>query len=776
MRRFNWLGVLGLVLGCGGNPAAGSGHTGVGGETATGGASAIAGATMLGGTTAAAGATATGGSVLIIAGTTALSTHVPTELTGQWSSEAPGADRASQLAQLAALDTMSTEQLIARSSGGLNETLGYSPASARWLDSIQSSPLALNDHELQIYGDKGLVISDRQSFANFFYGYKSIYAADLPLYITADSVLSALHRSFDDILIDLERSYLSSTLERLLAALRANLATSSISERSKQDLGLLLGVAAGLLSANSTGLDSEMQALITKAEAASGTETLSLFGRDRMIDFSQFTPRGHYADRSTLERYFRAMMWLGRTELRLVDVREDGTRELVRREVQDVLALQELMTPELRAQWEAIDGVVSLFAGEPDYMTLTQVQSLWDALKIESSLDLANVADDVLLATIDAGNFGLQRICSQLMMVDDGNTRLPNSFAFLGQRYTVDSHVFSKVVYPNTAERRMMPNPLDVAFAAFGNDQAAPLLRSELDTYGYASSLAKARQLVEWHDPGYWDSSIYTLWVGALRQLSAGKYDATPLPSIARTEAWGRRLLNTQLGSWAELRHDTLLYAKQSYTGIPLCEYPDGYVDPYPGLFGRLRQLGTLVAEKLSVVLPADFMSGSGRNPITYFETFANVAARLEAMATQELTGAPRTQADLDFINDAVVIESKSVICASIDTASGWYARLFYNDRAPLEPDPTIADVHTQPADAAGNLVGKVLHVATGSPRLMVVSVDSCDGPRAYAGVVSAYFEQTTNDFVRKTDEQWATELQAATPSDVGWMQDLVAR
>jgi hypothetical protein len=358
------------------------------------------------------------------------------------------------------------------------------------------------------------------------------------------------------------------------------------------------------------------------------------------------------------------------------------------------------------------------------------------------------------------------------MEIDDGVTTLPNSFAFLGQRYTVDSHVFTKVVYPNTEQRRMMPNPLDVAFAAFGNDQAAPLLRSELDTYSYAPSLAKARQLVEWHGASYWDSSLYTLWVSALRQLSAGSFDATTLPAIARTEPWGRRLLNTQLGSWAELRHDTLLYAKQSYTGIPVCEYPDGYVDPYPGLFGQLRQLGTMAAEELAAVLP----SPSGSGPVSYFQTFADVAARLETLANEELTGATRTQADLDFLNDAVVVKTQSVGCTSISVPSGWYAKLFFQSSDALDTDPTIADVHTEPADAGGNPVGRVLHVATGNPRLMVVSVDSCQGPRAYAGVVSAYFEQITENFKRMTDQEWSAQINASTPADVPWMQDLVVR
>ncbi len=60
---------------------------------------------------------------------------------------------------------------------------------------------------------------------------------------------------------------------------------------------------------------------------------------------------------------------------------------------------------------------------------------------------------------------------------------------------------------------------------------------------------------------------------------------------MTKTEAWGRRLLSTQLASWAELRHDTLLYAKQSYTGGDTCEFPDAYVDPYPAFYARIAEL-----------------------------------------------------------------------------------------------------------------------------------------------------------------------------------------
>ena len=87
-----------------------------------------------------------------------------------------------------------------------------------------------------------------------------------------------------------------------------------------------------------------------------------------------------------------------------------------------------------------------------------------------------------------------------------------------------------------------------------------------------------------------------------------------------------------------------------------------------------------------------------------------------------------------------------------------------------------IADVHTQPTDEGGSMVGKVLHVGTGMPRLMVVTVNTCVGPRAYAGLASSYFEKITSNFERLDDEAWSSLIQAKTPADVPWMVDVVAR
>jgi hypothetical protein len=119
------------------------------------------------------------------------------------------------------------------------------------------------------------------------------------------------------------------------------------------------------------------------------------------------------------------------------------------------------------------------------------------------------------------GNFGAQRISSHVMTTGLGGATIPLSRTFLlGQRYVVDSHVFSNLVYDRVQSSnsyRMMPDPLDVAFAVFGNNQAATLLGPQLDRYRYAPDLAAMRVLVDDHGETFWTANLYHQWLGALR-------------------------------------------------------------------------------------------------------------------------------------------------------------------------------------------------------------------------------------------------------------------
>lgn len=662
------------------------------------------------------------------------------------------------------------------------EPLGFDPLGAANLAIVQASNLALNEAETQRLAENGFVISERRRFPSFVHGYETIYAEDLPVYLSADSILHAVHRSYDEILKAIEQEALIPELRTMLTEMRAALAAggaTALGARARADadfyaavaLSLLDGAAVAPVAGASAG---EIRSFVERAAAASGAEQTEIFGVARTIDFSQFKPRGHYTDHPDLERYFRASMWLGRIDFRLIETQPDHTAVFHRRQLEGALALHALMGPRARQSWERVDRTIEAFVGESDNMRLPELDALLADLGVRDLADLAQISDDRIADAIVAGGYGTQRISSHIMVngLGDGTMPLSSTFLLLGQRYVVDSHVLSNVVYDRVqggAQKRMMPDPLDVAFAALGNDHAGLLLEDELRRWSYAPDLEAMRLLVDEHGPAFWEANLYNLWLASLRALSPG--DLSALPSVARTEAWGRRMLNTQLASWAELRHDTILYAKQSYTGGATCEFPDAYVDPHPAFYAAL---GRFAAHGESVV--AGLPLGDGwlaQRIVAWFQNLAEVASILEEMAQHQLDGVPLTEEHLAFINRAVRIHWG---CGDPAGAEGWYADLFFQSSQGPEYDPTVADVHTQPTDEAGNMVGKVLHVGTAKPRLAVITVDTCVGPRAYAGLVSSYFERITEGFDRLDDPTWAAELKNTTPPDVRWMQDLVAR
>lgn len=656
-------------------------------------------------------------------------------------------------------------------------SLDYDPGAAAGLAKIQASRIPLGEAQLALLKKNGFVIDGQRAFPTFAYGYETLYAEHLPLFVSADSILDAVHRSYDNILQQLEEAALSSDLATLLSGMRQKL--SGQSGEAARDADFFLAVALSLLNEGApaapvAGADArEIAAFVDGAQKAAGAGNTKIFGVARDIDFSQFEPRGHYRDTEALKRYFRAMMWLGRIEFRLIEAQPDHSMVFRRRQFDAMLALWDLMDEANRKKHEDIDSVIAAFVGKSDNLVVADVGKLLADLGVSTSEETRALSDAKIAQAIVDGGYGTQLIASQLMYNDSskpGPLPLSRSFLLFGQRYVIDSHVFSNVTYSRTAELRMLPDPLDVAFAVQRNDGAARLLEPGLTTYSYAPNLESMRILVDAHEDAFWSQSLYNVWLASLRTLSPGGEAKDPrsvgLPLVTGTEAWNRRVLNTQLASWAQLRHDTILYAKQSYTDGSACEFPDAYVEPYPEFFATIAAFARRGREAVGVA-----GSRIGRAALSgmddYFTFLGQVATQLQGMAQNQRDGTPFTAAQMAFINEAVTVQ---MICGSA-IAEGWYPRLVYGNS--LEFDPTIADVHTQFTDEGGNPVGRVLHVGTGNVRLMVMTADTCQGPRAYAGLVSTYYERVTEGFKRMTDQEWKPEVEG-TPKTVGWMAPVV--
>ncbi len=666
----------------------------------------------------------------------------------------------------------------------------YNPEAARYFAEIETA-YGLTDAERALLAANGFAVTERQRFSSFGEAYLDIFYKDLPVFISTDSILQALHRSFDSILRVTEESYLSEQLDQLLAKSHAQLPVLAADFGSEipdflRDVDEYLAVARSLLSGAAVqtvlpgegfglGVD-EWQSRIADELLA----TVEIFGGPRAIDFSQFKPRGHYTQSEGLERYFKAMVWLGRIDLRIQE-HDIVTHDTVFNQRQLLAAYYlraAVVDSGAKPHWDEITGLVALMIGQVDSLDLEGFAHFLQEVGVESGPDLLDAETQAeFLAALDADSLGVQQICSHIIYsnpLDPVVTPLPRSFLLLGQRFTVDSHVFSNLVFDRIVAdgrkvMRMLPSPLDAWFA-LGNDRALAHLQPELERWPYAGNLSVMRFLLDAYDPDFWQANLYNEWLSGLRALS-GPFVEEPYPAPMKTAAYHDKLLHTQLASWSQLRHDTILYVKQSYTGYPVCEYPDGYVEPIPAFYHALSRYSDRARE----VFADSGLEGWRKDYITeYFTRFRDTSLALWAIARKELDGLPLDEEQTEFIKNTIIETTQDNICALVTVYAGWYPRLFYQgvEDAVLR-DPVVADLHTNPDPETGP---QVLHAGTGDVNLMLLTVDTCNGPTAYAGPVFSYFERIEAGLNRLNDEQWESLLDSNALEPPAWTESFAVR
>lgn len=674
--------------------------------------------------------------------------------------------------------------------------LSFDPADASFYDMVVER-LVLTEDEQRRLRDVGFVSVDHGQRYSFGSMYFAIYSYDLPVLVTTDSILHAMHRSYVDLMKEMEWSYFAVTLADVLKRCHDELGIASIPRgelrRSCEDVDLYLTVARNLL--DGAGAPAGPRNLL-QTDAWDGTllvhsqleqddaaieilklvqslhmqsleqrDVTAIYGGERAIDFSQFKPRGHYAESPHLSRYFRAMMWLGRADTgwnvlpvdpqsRLVS---DSSRELRN----SVLLTQLLRSSGADVRLEQMDAMLDFLVGTSDNLTPGQLELLLERRNIDDFGDLASTdAIAELQQTLARGEFGSQQIQSQILASDpqiEQSVGAPNLFQMFGQRFVLDSFalanlVFDKIKHEDRKVPRMMPTGLDVA-CALGNDTALPLLAEELEAWQYAPNMAASREYIARQPAAVWQASLYNVWLDALRQLD----DEPPLdgafPEVMRTEAWQRKQLQTQLASWSELRHDTILYAKQSYTAESTCEYPTGYVEPYPEVFARVKffaEQGAKLIEAADYSAPGAYGSRLAKikqQQVEFLRRMAATTGELEKLARKELAAEPFTADEELWLKK--VIDARSAGSGG-PRYDGWYCDLFYGGgRRASEWDPTVIDVHTDPN------AREVLEVGVGSCNFLVAAIDNEDDRMIYVGPAYSYYEFHQPAEERLTDNDW---------------------
>lgn len=626
---------------------------------------------------------------------------------------------------------------------------GKKPLAFRELvrDSLALTP----EEEARLVRD-GFVVPARLEYPDYTQAYYDIHRSQLPVFVTADSILHAIYASHDQLLARLEKQYLARRLDSALGAMHCGLvaAQNDYPKAVVADLDLYLTVARSLLAGElKTGqLGADAEPLVTLIEAASGKETIALFGRKRSFDASQYAPRGHYVDDTELERYFRAAMWLSRAEFNIVsrDTRSSQPGYIpdpseTPHEAVLALALADLaQRTGAMKDIAAVDRAWTALAGRREDIPLARLLELRKRAGIKSLL--APDAPAKLRAAI-----GDQFKRTVNTHPNPNVPRLPAIAALIGPRVTPDVTALGTL----TNERGDKFQSVEVGFM-LGHDRAKQYFKPTDQHRAARDQLAKAQL----------GDDLYSSWLTAIRTL-ADRPQGT-VPSFMDKPAFADMRMNTALAAFGQLKHDHVLIGAQTYDQGG-CEIPDGYVEPALDTYRALAQFagrGEVIYRDLD---PKDTTRGRG-----YYKRLGEVMDVLVAISREQLANKPLSATAKRFL--AMIVERREAIAHGyngsfpIATFDGWYIDMFPSQEIAIKTPAFVADFFTYDRDGKQG----IHYLGAKAPRLGVFVVDTGGAPRVMVGPVAHAFGFHTPLTRRLTDDD-APSLAGIEPWSASYTQ-----
>jgi hypothetical protein len=609
-------------------------------------------------------------------------------------------------------------------------------------------------------------------FPEFFSLYESNRYDQVPNFITTDSILHNYHLMFDQLLKQLEEEKLAPELKKLNASLLAKAETNYTAVKgtlwenaAKRTLGFftvgnkLLDTTTKTNSLVKTQVDKELSLI----EAHNGIDTSAVMNIGSSAtpesanreDYSQYIARGHYTKSDLLTSYFKSMMWYGRLTFRFDNDDEIKSAVLITTMLNDATTL---------GSWEKIYEPTSFLVGKSDDVTFYQMKEviekvygknpttqtiLKDANKFPQVVALVKKLEPPQINSIPIFNSSIQ---------PDRN-KVIQGFRFMGQRFTVDASIFQRLI-DREVSTRMLPKGLDIP-AALGSDEAYSILKSlGEDKYtNYTQNMDKLRSYFASVKTDTWTQNIYWNWMYTLLPLTEDKSKAdqtNTYPTFMKNQAWTRKDLNTFLGSWTELKHDTILYAKQAYSEMGGGDTPGtkkddrGYVEPNRDVYYRLVGLVRKTRDGLG---KRNLLTPALKNQLDKMD---QLALALKDISEKEL--ASKTLTDQEFELIRTYGGQLEHMWLDINKADMEAQKLTEHDFLDNNPASLVTDVATNPG-------GEVLQEGTGNISEIYALVPIEGKLRIARGGVFSYYEFTQPLSDRLTDEKWREMLKSISPT-----------
>ena len=474
-----------------------------------------------------------------------------------------------------------------------------------------------------------------------------------------------------------------------------------------------------------------------------------------MFAYSLFRPRGHYTRSEKLQRYFRGMMWLQTVPFGL------NHDDEVRAAVMQAYALK--VDKESQENYNRLNQLITFLMGKSDNLSLPQVMA---------EVEKTGMQMEDLIHNDDA----IAKITAKLNEIGDKQTRIRpkfektshNKINVMPQRYQPDAEVLQEMVdYDNKPTKRATPKGLDF-FAAMQVSAAEQILlneKTEWKDFGRMLEKMKGRmQQINWSE------TIATEWMSTIRTLC----DRDPqlnMPYFMVTSEWKLKDLNAMLASWAELKHDAILYAKQ-----PAGAECGGGGPPEPVVKGFVEPNISFWKKAISLLDNTERLLKE-ENMLT--EKISNATERIREevqfllnVSEKELAGKELSEEEYDqlqYIGATFENISLDLVREKDQYLMGWSDVQGADKKVAL-----VADVYT--ANADNNPNKSILFEAVGDADEIYVVVEIGGYLYLTRGAVLSYREFIQPiDEPRLTDEEWQQQLEKNPRKGVPeWMKQII--
>ena len=593
------------------------------------------------------------------------------------------------------------------------------------------NPALLKDPGQQLWdylGRNGFAIVPAQH-QQLFHVYEQNDYHEFPAFVTTDLFLQLYHLYFDCMLREVEQEKFIPLLDEFCKEARNKLSTEN-DDPAEQWLSTYFTVANALLDGCPLTTDETAQTEYKKVMESEDAPSEFLGYTDVVFNYSLFRPRGHYTRNEALGRYFRTMMWLQTVPFQ-TDKEEDMKKALM---------LAQLIghNTKLTKLYKQLTEPMTYLMGQPDDVSILQV---WQLHQQEPDF---------------------KKLCKKIDEIAEKQTRIRpkflrtsrNKVRLMPQRYQPDAEVLQEMVdYDSETTKRKAPKGLDV-FAAMGVSAAEKILVDELNEpnrWGkYTTNLKRMKKRM---NEIKWSENASTQWMSALKTIADKPQHA---PYFMLTPEWDKKSLNAMLGSWTELKHDAILYAKQPMGAEcggagPPDPIVKGYVEPNIQFWQKAIDL---LKENKKILSTHDLLTEKIANAN---QQLIEQAEFLLAMSKKELKGEVLKDVEydqLEYIGAKFENMSLDLLRDSEHEFWSWEAI-----QGPDRKVALVADVYT--ANADNNPDKSILYEAIGDADEIYVVVEIGGYLWLTRGAVFSYREfDRPIDEQRMNDEEWQQYLE----------------